>query len=221
VPGSRPEAGSSECAGKRGVSGAEEPRSAWKMHTNSTPPMGPSGERFCPRSHGRSWRGPGTPFLGIWSDSEGTGLDLRSGPPLGPSCENSARAAYGGWISRMSAFGGRNGRFSSCFPVELGRPSGPQGAPQLKTSMNPNLHESHPNLHHGAVGGKFRPSASWGVRIAPEQPPRASQSFRTASQDVPDPEDSLPGRPRASQSPRTASQGVPEPQNSLPGRPRP
>ena len=165
VPWSRPEAGSSECAGKRGVSGAEEPRSAWKMHTNSAPPMGPSGERFCPRSHGRSWRGPGTPFLGIWSDSEGTGLDLRSGPPLGPSGENSARAAYGGWISRMSAFGGRNGRFSLCFPVELGRPSGPQGAPQLKTSMNPNLHESDPNLHHGAVGGKFRPSGSWGVRI--------------------------------------------------------
>ena len=112
---------------KPGVSEAEEPRSAWKMHTNSAPPMGPSGERFCPRSHGRSWRGPGTPFLGIWSDSEGTRLDLRWGPPLGPSGENSARAAYEGGISRMSAFGGRNGRFSSCFPVELGRPSGPQG----------------------------------------------------------------------------------------------
>ena len=117
---------------KPGVSEAEEPRSAWKMHTNSAPPMGPSVERFYRRSHGRSWRGPGKPFLGIWSDSEGTRLDLRSGPPLGPSGENSARAAYGGWISRMIAFGGRNGRLSSCFPVELGRPSGPQGAPSSK-----------------------------------------------------------------------------------------
>ena len=150
VPGRRPEAVSSECAGKHGVSGAEEPRSAWKMHTNSAPPMGPSGERFCPRSHGRSWRGPGTPFLGIWSDSEGTRLDLRSGPPLGPSGENSARAAYGGWISRMSAFGGRNGRFSLCFPVEVGRPWGRPGAPSSKTSMNPNIHESDPNLHEMA-----------------------------------------------------------------------
>ena len=206
MPWSRPEAGSSECAGKRGVSGAEEPRSAWKMHTNSAPPMGPSGERFCPRSHGRSWRGPGTPFLGIWSDSEGTGLDLRSGPPLGPSGENSARAAYGGWISGVSAFGGRNGRFSLCFPVELGRPWGRPGAPSSKTSMNPNLHESDPNLPPPR---------------APGQPPRASQSFRTASQGVPDPESSFPGRPRASQSPGTAPQGVPEPQNSFPGLPRP
>ena len=95
----------------------------------------------------------------------GNAAGFALGTPLGPSCENSARAAYGGWISGVSAFGGRNGRFSSCFPMELGRPSGPQGAPQLKTSMNPNLNESHPNLHHGAVGGKFRPSASWGVRI--------------------------------------------------------
>ena len=94
---------------KPGVSEAEEPRSAWKMHTNSAPPMGPSGERFYRRSHGRSRRGPGEPFLGFWAVSAGTQPVLRSGPPLGPSGENSARAAYGGWISGVSAFGGRNG----------------------------------------------------------------------------------------------------------------
>ena len=78
---------------KPGVPEAEEPRSPWKMHTNSAPPMGPSGERFYRRSHGRSQRGPGEPFLGFWAVSAGTQPVLRSGPPLGPSGENSARAA--------------------------------------------------------------------------------------------------------------------------------